>query len=43
MDLSDLTRELETLRDEVLAAIQASADVAALETLNVDVLVRKAA
>ena len=41
MDLSDLTRELETLRDEVLAAIQASADVAALETLNVDVLGKK--
>ncbi len=41
MDLSDLTRELETLRDEVLAAIQASADVASLETLNVDVLGKK--
>ncbi len=41
MDLSDLTRELETLRDEALAAIQASADVASLETLNVDVLGKK--
>ncbi len=41
MDLSDLTRELETLRDEVLAVIQASADVVALETLNVDVLGKK--
>ncbi len=41
MDLSDLTRELETLRDEALAAIQASADFASLETLNVDVLGKK--
>lgn len=41
MDLSDLTTELETLRDETLAAIMASADIASLETLNVDVLGKK--
>ena len=41
MDLSDLTTELETLRDETLAAITASADIASLETLNVDVLGKK--
>ena len=41
MDLSDLTTELETLRDETLAAILASADIASLETLNVDVLGKK--
>jgi len=41
VDLSDLTTELETLRDETLAAIMASADIASLETLNVDVLGKK--
>ena len=41
MDLSDLTTELETLRDETLAAITASTDIASLETLNVDVLGKK--
>ena len=41
MDLSDLTTELETLRDETLAAIMASADIPSLETLNVDVLGKK--
>lgn len=41
MDLSDLTTELETLRDETLAAIMASADIASLETLHVDVLGKK--
>ena len=41
MDLSDLITVLETLRDETLAAIGASADVASLETLDVDVLGKK--
>ena len=41
MDLSDLTTELVTVRDETLAAIMASADIASLETLNVDVLGKK--
>ena len=41
MDLSDLTRELETLRDEALAAIAAAPDVAALEAIELDVLGKK--
>lgn len=41
MDLSDLTRDLEGLRDEALAAIAAAPDVAALEALELDVLGRK--
>ena len=41
MDLSDLTRDLEALRDEALASIAAAGDVAALETLEVDVLGKK--
>ena len=41
MDLADLTRDLETLRDDALASIAASADVAALEALELDVLGKK--
>ena len=41
MELTDLTRELEALRDEALTAVAASDDVAALETIDVDVLGKK--
>jgi phenylalanyl-tRNA synthetase alpha chain len=41
VDLSDLTRELETLRDETLASVRATGDVAALEALELDVLGKK--
>ena len=41
MDVSDLTRDLESLQEEVLAAIRGASDVAALEALEVDVLGRK--
>ena len=41
MDLADLTRDLETLRDDALASIAASGDVAALEALELDVLGKK--
>ena len=41
MDLADLTRDLEALRDDVLTSIEASADVAALEALELDVLGKK--
>jgi phenylalanyl-tRNA synthetase alpha chain len=41
MDLGQLTRDLETLRDDALAAIAAAPDVAGLEALEVDVLGRK--
>ncbi len=41
VDLADLTRDLETLRDDALASIAASADVAALEALELDVLGKK--
>lgn len=41
MDLAQLTRELETLRDEALAAIEAAAETSALEALEVDVLGKK--
>ena len=41
MDLSDLTRELEALRDEALAAIAASESVAGLEAIDLDVLGKK--
>ncbi len=41
MDLADLTRDLEALRDEALAAVAASGDVAALEALELDVLGKK--
>ena len=41
MDLIDLTRDLEGLRDESLAAIAAVGDVPALEAIELDVLGRK--
>ncbi len=41
MDLADLTRDLEALRDEALAAAAASQDVATLEALELDVLGKK--
>ena len=41
MDLADLTRDLEALRDEALASIAAAADVAALEAIELDVLGKK--
>jgi phenylalanyl-tRNA synthetase alpha chain len=41
VDLADLTRDLDTLRDEALASISAARDVAALEAIEVDVLGKK--
>jgi phenylalanyl-tRNA synthetase alpha chain len=41
VDLSDLTRDLQTLRDEALTSIAAAADVAALDAIDVDVLGKK--
>jgi phenylalanyl-tRNA synthetase alpha chain len=41
VDLTDLTRDLESLRDEALAGVAAAADVAALEALELDVLGKK--
>ena len=41
MDLADLTRDLETLRDDALASIASSTDVAALDALELDVLGKK--
>ena len=41
MELTELTRDLETLRDEALASIAAAPDVAALEAIEVDVLGKK--
>ena len=41
MDFSDLTRELDALRDGALAAIAASGDVATLEAIDLDVLGKK--
>ena len=41
MDLADLTRDLEALRDDALGSIAAAADVAALEALEVDILGKK--
>ncbi|HZM72025.1 MAG TPA: phenylalanine--tRNA ligase subunit alpha [Candidatus Polarisedimenticolia bacterium] len=41
MDLAGLTRELEKLRDDALAAATAAGDTAALEELEVDILGRK--
>jgi phenylalanyl-tRNA synthetase alpha chain len=41
VDLTDLTRDLERLRDDALAAIDAADDVAALEAIELDVLGRK--
>jgi phenylalanyl-tRNA synthetase alpha chain len=41
VDLAELTRDLETLRDEALAAVAAASDVAALESIELEVLGRK--
>ena len=41
MDLSDLTRELESLRDEARASIAAVPDVVGLEAIELDVLGKK--
>ena len=41
MDLAGLTRDLESLRDEALAALSAAPDAAAVEAIDVDVLGRK--
>ena len=41
MDLADLTRDLEALQAEALAAIAAARDVATLEALELDVLGKK--
>ena len=41
MDLADLTRDLEALRDEALASAASTSDVASLEALELDVLGKK--
>jgi phenylalanyl-tRNA synthetase alpha chain len=41
VDLTDLTRDLESLRDETLAAIAAASDVPGLNAIELDVLGRK--
>jgi len=41
VDLADLTRDLDTLRDETLAAVAAAPDAAALDALELDVLGKK--
>ncbi len=41
VDLADLTRDLEALRDDALAAIAAAPDLATLEALEVDILGKK--
>ncbi len=41
MDLADLTRDLETLRADALASIEAAPDSATLEDIELDVLGRK--
>ena len=41
MDLADLTRELEALRDEALFSVAAAADAGAVEAIEVDVLGKK--
>jgi phenylalanyl-tRNA synthetase alpha chain len=41
VDLTDLTRDLEVLREEALAAIAAAPDVAGLDAIELDVLGRK--
>jgi phenylalanyl-tRNA synthetase alpha chain len=41
VELSDLTRDLEALRDDALASIEASQDVPSLEAIELDVLGKK--
>ncbi len=41
MDLADLTRDLDALRDEALFSVAAAADVTALEAIELDVLGKK--
>jgi phenylalanyl-tRNA synthetase alpha chain len=41
LDLADLTRDLETLRADALASIEAAPDTAALEAIELDVLGKK--
>jgi phenylalanyl-tRNA synthetase alpha chain len=41
VDLADLTRDLEALRREALASIDAASDAATLEALELDVLGKK--
>ena len=41
MELSELTRDLEALRDEALAAVARASDVEALEALELDILGKK--
>ena len=41
MELADLTRDLEALRDHALASIAVAKDVATLEALELDVLGKK--
>jgi len=41
VELSELTRDLEALRDEALAAVASASDVAALEAIELDVLGKK--
>lgn len=41
MDLADLTRDLEALRDDALAAIASVPDVAALQALEIEILGKK--
>ena len=41
MDLADLTRELEALRDDALTAIASAPDVPSIEAIDVDVLGKK--
>jgi phenylalanyl-tRNA synthetase alpha chain len=41
VDLTDLTRDLEALRDESLAAVAAAPDVAGVDAIELDVLGRK--
>ncbi len=41
MDLSDLLAQLESLRDETIAAVEAAPDVPALERVEIDVLGKK--
>jgi phenylalanyl-tRNA synthetase alpha chain len=41
VDLADLTRDLETLRDDALASIESIVDVAALDAVELDILGKK--